>query len=138
MLNTKTEYAIRGLVEVARKGNNKPVAIREICEKQHLPLKYMEQIFRSLKGAGLLKSIKGSCGGYLLYRPAEEITLKEIMTAINVRPARLDCCGQDGDREYCIGNPCTFYNVWEEIESELDNYLSKVTLKRFLIPGETK
>lgn len=131
-LATKTEYAIRGLIELARQPDKKPLAIRELCEKQHLPVKYMEQIFRRLKRAGLLKSLKGSRGGYLLQRLPEEITLQEIMSAIDEEPVRLNCCGHEGAREYCIGAPCNFYSVWEEIEDELDKHFSKIHLSRFL------
>ncbi len=131
-LTTKTEYAIRGLIELASQPGKKPLAIRELCEKQNLPVKYMEQIFRQLKQAGLLQSIKGAYGGYILNLPPSRISLKDIMTAIDDQPNRLNCCGKDGHRSYCVGQPCTFFNVWEEIESELDNHLSDIYLTRFL------
>ncbi len=132
-LNTKTEYAIRGLIELARQPQQKPLAIRKLCEKQHLPFKYMEQIFRRLKSAGLLKSLKGAYGGYILNRPPAEISLKEIMCAIDDEPAKLNCCGKDGHRYFCIGEPCDFFAVWEEIERELDRHFSQISLARFLI-----
>ncbi|MBW6516836.1 MAG: Rrf2 family transcriptional regulator [Candidatus Cloacimonetes bacterium] len=131
-LTTKTEYAIRGLIELAMQPAKKPLAIRELCEKQNLPIKYMEQIFRKLKSAGLLNSIKGAYGGYILNRPPSRISLKEIMSAIDDQPVKLNCCGKEGQRSYCVGEPCDFFNVWEEIESELDTHLSQIHLSRFL------
>ncbi len=138
MMTTKTEYAIRGLIELARQPDQMPVAIREICEKQHLPVKYLEQIFRRLKKAGIVKSIKGACGGYILNHPAGQISLKEIMSAIEDEPARLNCNGKDGYREFCVGSPCDFFAVWETIEDDLDRHLSKVKLSRFLNRKETQ
>lgn len=135
-LTTKIEYAIRGLLELAMQPEKKPLAIRELCEKQNLPAKYMEQIFRHLKSAGILQSQKGAYGGYLLNRPPSQISLKEIMSAINEKPVRLNCCGKDGHRSYCVGEPCDFYAVWEEIEDELNTHFSGIHLSRFLYNRE--
>jgi Rrf2 family iron-sulfur cluster assembly transcriptional regulator len=138
MLSTKTEYAIRGLVELAGAQEKRPVAVREVSERQNLPAKYMEHIFKSLKSAGILKSIKGAAGGYILQKSPDEISLQEIMSAIAEEPVSLNCHGREGIREYCVGLPCDFLSVWIEIEKELENHLAEIKLSRFIVNNEER
>jgi len=138
MLSTKTEYAIRGLVELAHQQENRPVAIRELSARQNLPAKYMEHIFNNLKSAGIIKSVKGASGGYILKRTPEEISLQEIMRAISDEPVSLNCQGRERMREYCVGIPCDFLSVWLEIEKELENHLADIKLSRFVITNKER
>lgn len=131
-LNTKTEYAIRGLIGLATRGGENPVAIRQLCDTENLPVKYMERIFGKLKDAGLIKSLKGAYGGYVLNSDPATISLKDIMQALDDQPVKLNCDGKHGLREFCGGTPCTFLTVWEEIENEFENHLSEIRLSRFL------
>jgi Rrf2 family transcriptional regulator, cysteine metabolism repressor len=131
-LTTKTEYAIRAMIELGIEYGNKPLAIREICERQKLPAKYIEQIFRKLRKSNLIKSIKGSLGGYMLSSEPENISLKDIMIAVEDSFVSANCSGKEGSREFCVGEPCNFYKAWEKITSDLDSYFSRIRLSTFL------
>ena len=131
-LTTKTEYAIRALIELAQRSGEKPMAIREICQKQNLPVKYTEQLFRKLKHHEIIKSIKGSLGGYILASPPEAITLKEIMIAVEEGFGGPICSGKHGSREFCSGEPCSFLNMWEKITTDMDGYFTRIRLSSFL------
>ncbi len=131
-LTTKTEYAIRAMIELSIEYGNKPLAIREICERQNLPAKYIEQIFRKLRKSNLIKSVKGSLGGYMLSSEPTNISLKEIMIAVEDNFVSENCSGKEGSREFCVGAPCNFYKAWERITSDLDSYFSRIRLSSFL------
>jgi Rrf2 family protein len=83
-ISSRCEYACRAVVELARhEKTNEPVTAQTIAERRHIPEKYLVHILLQLKRAGLVRSIRGAQGGYLLARPAEGLTLGDIITAID-------------------------------------------------------
>jgi len=87
-IKAKTEYAYWALLDVAlRSRGAEPVRLGEISERQHIPEKFLLQVMTSLRQAGLVKSIRGQHGGYVLARPAASITLADILRATGVEPA---------------------------------------------------
>ncbi len=131
-ISTKTGYAVRALAELALNSNGKPVSISEICKKQNLPVKYMEQLFRNLKKNGLVKSVHGSKGGYRLNRNIDEISLKDIMHAV-VENFSLTYCDIDKEKiDFCTGLPCGFHDLWDEIQTHLENYFDSIKLKQII------
>ncbi len=131
-LTTKVEYAIRALTDIANCNTTKPVKLREICERQNLPVKYMEQLFSKLKKAGILKSVHGSYGGYLLLISPNKLSVKDIISAVDDGFVSLTCSGGKGPREFCIGKPCRFFKEWNQIKTDIDKYLDTIPLSRFL------
>lgn len=131
-LNTKIEYVIRALVYLAENADNKPVNIRAICQNQNLPVKYMEQLFSKLKRKKIVTGIKGSMGGYLLNYAPEDISLKDIMSALEDDNFNLNCKDDKEQREFCNGHPCFFYSNWLTIKDELDHYFGRIPLSRFM------
>ncbi|MFO7896683.1 MAG: Rrf2 family transcriptional regulator [Candidatus Cloacimonadales bacterium] len=127
-ISTKTEYAVRGLTELALLQNQRPVSILEICTRQNLPRKYMEQLFAKLKRAELITSVQGAHGGYLLQRATHDITLNDIMWAVEDNISQTNCETDYQQREYCIGLPCGFHKLWNEIETHLEEYFSSINL----------
>src|SRR5262245_10481176 len=83
-LSAKAEYACLATIALARRGtDNAPVRVREIAEEHAIPERYLVQILLQLKAAGLVRSARGSSGGYQLARPAEQISLREVLRAID-------------------------------------------------------
>ena len=82
MFSTKAEYGVRVMVELGRRGGDAPVSLSEIAETDGLPLAYLEHLVARLRKAGLVESRRGAHGGYLLARPATEITMAEIVEAL--------------------------------------------------------
>ncbi len=131
-ISTKTEYAVRGLAELAMHDSKNPISIVEICAKQNLPQKYMEQLFRKLKKAGLIKSIHGAKGGYLMNQDLNTISLGDIMKAVDENLAQKYCEEDSPHREFCIGKPCGFHTLWNEIEEHLHEYFDSIKLDEIL------
>src|SRR5947199_1501138 len=97
MFSTKAEYGIRVLVELASRDGESPVPLAEIAEANLLPLAYLEHLVARLRKAGLVDSRRGARGGYLLARPADEITMAEVVEALEGSIAPIECITADPD-----------------------------------------
>src|SRR3954470_11378874 len=97
MFSTKAEYGVRVLVELARRGSAHPVPLTEIAEANGLPLAYLEHLVARLRKAGLVESRRGARGGYMLARPAEEITMAEVVEALEGSIAPIECITEGAD-----------------------------------------
>ena len=130
-ISTKTEYALRALSELALSQSDKPLSIAEICSKQYLPHKYVEQLFRKLKKSELVVSSHGAQGGYNLTKPASEISLKNIMQAVDENYLK-NFCSDKTRAEHCLGTKCGFHQLWDEIRSDLETYFDSIKLDRII------
>jgi len=124
-ISSKTEYALRALAALALSENGKPLSVLEICKTHNLPQKYVEQIFRQLKKTGLIESIQGSKGGYKLAKNVSEISLQNILEALNENFGSSVC---NHKTAYCIGSPCVYENLWDEIGEHLESYFKSIRL----------
>lgn len=128
IISTKTEYAVRALVEIAKQAEQKPISISDICRKADLPQKYIEQIFRKLKQHQIVESIHGSKGGYMLAKPEKKISLNDIMNAVEENYNAEYCDGNPEHHSHCIGLPCGFHDLWNEIRDYMVDYLKDIKL----------
>src|SRR3982751_7139773 len=97
MFSTKAEYGIRILVELAGRTDENPVPLAEIAEANGLPLASLEHLVARLRKAGLVESRRGARGGYLLARSADEITMAEVVEALEGAIAPIECITEDPD-----------------------------------------
>ena len=128
-ISTKTEYALRALYELALQKDNKPISIKEISSKHNLPTKYLEQLFRKLKRYKIIDSIHGAKGGYILARSEKDITLKDIMEAVDENYIVGFCDGDPQNHKHCVGLPCGFHDLWDEINDHIENYFANINLE---------
>ena len=91
IFSSKAEYGVRLMVELGRHGGEQPTSLKAIAEAERLPLAYLEQVVARLKSAGLVQSSRGAHGGYRLARPAEEITMDEVVLALEGAIAPMEC-----------------------------------------------
>ena len=125
-ITRQTEYAIRGLQELARRNEDAPIQLKLIAGSCQVSEAFLAKIFQMLAQAGVVKSHRGVKGGFSLGRPAEEITLREIVEiceggiALNHCLRKVDPC-QDADT-------CAVANVWREAQSALTGALDKTSL----------
>lgn len=103
-----------------------PVPLRDLALRQEISAKYLEQLLIPLKGAGLVKSVRGARGGYMLARDPEEISLYDIVRSLEGPLAPVECVQ---DPKYCdrVGG-CTVHMVWGEMGDMLVNFLSNLSL----------
>jgi Rrf2 family iron-sulfur cluster assembly transcriptional regulator len=136
-LGTKGRYAVMALVDLAHRGDGQPVALVEIAEQQNLSLQYLEQLFGRLRKAGIVCSVRGSQGGYLLARPAGEIRILDIMKAAE-ESLKSTRCNRDHEKG-CINGirPCSTHNLWAGLEKVISDYFRSISLADITEQGVT-
>ena len=140
MFSTKAEYGIRVMVELARSAGEEPVPLAEIAAKDGLPLAYLEHLAARLRKAGLIDSRRGSRGGYLLARPAREITMAEVVEALEGSIAPIECISQAPDgsivcsREASANHVCPTKLLWTRVRMSIVGTLRETTLADLLLP----
>jgi len=130
-VSTRGDYAARALLSLALHGEERPTSVKEIAERTDLPQPYLEQILLAVKGAGLVRSKRGVGGGYVLARPPEQITLAEILSAVD---GPLTTFTEEHD--HCEGH-CVLQEVWvtvsEETRKAFETYTLAELVKRTLV-----
>lgn len=129
MFTTKTEYGLKAMVDLARRRkNDDPVALSEISKKEHISQAYLEQLFTKLKANDLVKSVKGVAGGYMLARPAREISIFEIVEALEGPLAVFYCMAGENNKIVCSPKGCLTKKVWDELQKNIIHTLRKFKL----------
>ncbi len=128
ILTTKGRYAVMAVIEIAEDKNNQPVSLLTISQRQKISLSYLEQIFSHLKKSGIVKSIKGPGGGYVLGKDRQEITVAEIIKAIGESIKMTRC---DAEKKSCInsGTKCKTHHLWRGLENRIYEYLDSISLQ---------
>jgi Rrf2 family protein len=134
MFSTKAEYGIRVMVELARRGGDEPVPLAEIAEHDELPLAYLEHLVARLRRAELVTSRRGARGGYMLARPASQITMAEVVAALEGEIAPIECISSAPDgslvcsREADSDHVCPSKLLWTRVRSSIVRTLQETTL----------
>jgi len=124
-LCTRSRYGIRLLLDMARHNGSNPIQLGEVAKRQNLPLKYLEQILIPLKKAHYVNSVRGRKGGHMLAKPAEEITVGEIVALLENGSSLVDC--SNGDTACNRSEVCPVRLVWQEASEALFEVLNNVT-----------
>lgn len=124
-LTARSEYGLLALIDLACSGAERPVSAREIAERQGIPTKFLEQLFVSLRKAGIVTATRGAKGGFVLCSAAADITVLDIVEALEGPLAPSVCEGQ----ESCAKNPvCAAATVWTRATAALRDVLGTTTL----------
>ena len=127
-VSTRGDYACRALLSLAMHGDGNPTSVRDIADRTGLPQPYLEQILLALKGAGLVRSKRGVGGGYVLARTAPEITLAQIVSAVD-GPIAVGDFGEPHQNGACDHEgQCVLLAVWGGISSRMRSHLDSFTL----------
>ncbi|MBT6096221.1 MAG: Rrf2 family transcriptional regulator [Rhodospirillaceae bacterium] len=128
-LSTKGRYAVMAMVDLAKQSNGGPVALADVAERQEISLSYLEQLFGKLRRGGLVKSVRGPGGGYLLSRTAADTRICDIILAVD-EPIQTTRCSP-GSPTGCKSNQsrCLTHDLWEELGHHIYLYLSSVSLE---------
>ncbi|HHX03075.1 MAG TPA: Rrf2 family transcriptional regulator [Tissierellia bacterium] len=138
-ISSRGRYGLRAMCELARGGLQHKLSLREIALKQNLPLRYMEHLFAQLKSAGLVDSTRGAHGGYSLARVPEEISVREVLQALEGQPSTGQCAGQNCEEECPQVDDCPTRPLWEHMDFVTTDLMTRVSLADLLsgnIPGE--
>lgn len=127
-LSTKGRYAVMAMADLAHHNNAKPIALAEVAERQEISLSYLEQLFGRLRRAGLVTSVRGPGGGYMLGRDPESMRIADIILAVD-EPLKATRC-TPGSPKGCHSHRgrCLTHDLWEELGNQIYLYLTSVTL----------
>jgi Rrf2 family protein len=134
MFSTKAEYGVRVMVDLARQDGDAPVPLAEIAERNQLPLAYLEHLVARLRKAGLIDSRRGARGGYMLARPAEDITMAEVVVALEGAIAPIECISEAADgsivcsRESDPDHICPTKLLWTRVRGSIVQTLQETRL----------
>lgn len=131
-ISRQTDYAIRTIEFLARIPPGDLIQTREIARRQEIPEKYLPSIVRTLARAGLLKTLRGSNGGIRLARPPEEITLKDVVEAIDGPVIMNRCLIKPGDCTSPDGELCALHYFWERVSEDIQQELESVKVSDLL------
>ena len=128
-LTTKGRYAVMAMADLASYQDGKPVSLTDISVRQNISLSYLEQLFAKLKNEKLVKSVRGSSGGYILEKNPKDIRISNIIFAVDEQVTTLNC--QKDSKKSCNGRPikCITHNLWDELESHINNFFERVSLR---------
>ena len=128
MLSTKGRYGIKAMVDIAHEYGTGRLSVSQLAEKQGVSEAYLEQLIASLKKAGLVTAVRGASGGYTLSRPPEEISVFEVLSALEKTTAIVDCVDVRGTacENACS---CSARTLWLKLQNRIDEVLKTTTIK---------
>ena len=131
-LTSKGRYAVMALVDLARFDNINPVSLRDISLRQGISLDYLEQIFSKLKKNEIVKSIRGTQGGYVLNKSPDDIKLTNILHAVDEKVKTVQC--KKDSKRGCNGKAtkCIAHNLWDELEIHINTFFDNKSLEDLL------
>jgi Rrf2 family protein len=140
MFSTKAEYGVRVMAHLAKRGGDSPISLGSIADAEGLPLAYLEHLVQRLRKAGLVESRRGAYGGYTLAREAEDITMAEVVRALEGHIAPIECISADADgalvcsREDHENEPCPTKFLWTRVQGSIVRTLTDMTLDDLVQP----
>lgn len=134
-LTTRGRYAVTAMLDLALHGSDSPVTLADIARRQHISLAYLEQLFARLRRHGLVRSIRGPGGGYLLAGAGLQTSIVDIIDAVD---ESLDAtrCGGGGDCQ--SGRTCLTHALWSDLSARIHAFLAEVTLEELVARPEIR
>ncbi len=124
-LSTKGRYAVTAMIDLALHDEVRPVALTDIAETQKISVSYLEQLFARLRKNRLVKGMRGPGGGYRLARPASEVTIADIIAAVDEQIDMTRCAGKEDCQD---GEKCLTHELWADLSKQLYDFLHAITL----------
>ena len=125
-LTTKGRYAVTAMLDVALNDSKGPVTLADIAQRQDISQSYLEQLFSNLKKSGLVNGIRGPAGGYQLRQNRDQITVAEVIDAVNESVDATRCGGQKNCKK---NDRCLTHDLWADLSNEIRSFLESVTLE---------
>lgn len=129
-ISTKGRYGLRALTDLAMQSQNEAISLVKVARRQHISLNYLEQVFATLRKAGIVKSQKGAQGGYLLAKKPEEIKVGDVLTALEGEFSIID--DMDTDASFDAVRCAIRELVWDRINQSVNSYLEEYTLAELI------
>ena len=134
-LTTKGRFAVTAMLDLAIQHSRDPVTLAEISQRQKISLSYLEQLFGKMRRRALVNSVRGPGGGYNLARATHQISVADIIVAVD-EPIDSTRCG--GKEDCNDGEKCITHDLWEKLNEHIFDYLGAVTLKQLVDDQQAK
>lgn len=131
-ITTQGVYGLVCVLSIAKTINRQPISIQQISCKEQLPIDYIEQLLLKLRRSGIVKSIRGRCGGYVLAKPASKITIKDIIESVEGSILDTICFGTHPTKKVTKAKGCLVRSVWLGLKKRIEDYLKSVTINDLL------
>lgn len=128
-LSTKGRYGVKAMFDLALHGGDSPLPLKTIAERQEISEAYLEQLIAILRKAGLVESVRGAQGGYMLAYSPKEITVGSVIRTLEGSMAPADCVAEDNNVECENASCCVTRPIWEKIRISVDNVIDSITLQ---------
>ncbi|WP_366922573.1 Rrf2 family transcriptional regulator [Metallumcola ferriviriculae] len=128
-LSTKGEYGLRAMFDLSQRYGEGPISLKSVAERQEISEHYLEQLIAGLRKAGLVKSIRGAQGGYLLAREPKEIRVGDIIRVLEGPIAPMDCVSEEDPEECSRGESCITKTIWKRVRDSITEVLDSITLQ---------
>ena len=137
-LSTKGRYGLRALIDLAQYSGEAPVSITSISARQELSERYLEQLMSMLKKAGLVKSIRGAGGGYVLAKDMAEISVGDVLRALEGSLEPVECAGLEPDGGCKAADYCVTKYVWQRINDSISRTVDEIRLDQLVEESRRK
>lgn len=134
-LSTKGRYAVTAMLDLAIHDRDGPVTLADISQAQGISLSYLEQLFSKLRKDKLVEGVRGPGGGYRLARMPNQITVAQVITAVDEQVDMMHCKGESNCQD---GEKCLTHELWEDLSQRLYDFLDGITLDQFVQRPEIK
>lgn len=131
-LSTKGRYGLRALIDLAQYSKDAPVSIMSISARQDISERYLEQLMSMLKKAGLVKSVRGAAGGYILAKDVKDISVGDVLRALEGSLEPVDCAGLEPDGECRSADTCVTKYVWKRINESINRTVDEICLDQLV------
>lgn len=131
-LSTKGRYAVTAMLDLALNSDNGPVTLADISGNQGISLSYLEQLFAALRSKQLVRGVRGPGGGYYLGKPSSDISIADIICAVDEWVEFTRCGGRENCRD---GQRCLTHYLWDQLSDEIFGFLSNISLAELVERG---
>lgn len=131
-LSTKGRYGLRALIDLAKYSTDEPVSITSISDRQGISERYLEQLMGRMKKAGLVKSIRGAGGGYLLAKELSEISVGDVLRALEGDLSLVECTGMQPEEGCKAADSCVTKYVWKRINDSINQTVDEIKLDQLV------
>lgn len=129
-LTTKGRYAVTAMLDLALHAHNGPTSLSDISQRQEISLSYLEQLFARLRRAGLVNSVRGPGGGYLLSQPPDDISVSKVIDAVDESVDATRCQGLSDCQQ---GDTCLTHHLWCELSLQIRHFFDAMTLAQLML-----
>jgi Rrf2 family iron-sulfur cluster assembly transcriptional regulator len=134
-LTTKGRFAVTAMLDLALHAKEDPVSLSDIAQRQLISISYLEQLFSKLRRNGLVSSVRGPGGGYRLGRPSAELTVLDVIDAVDEKVDVTRCEGR-GDCQQ--GEQCLTHELWQDLSGQIRSFLGGITLQSLVESNEIR